>query len=116
MTQCPVEDCKEKQDEIYEIIFKDSDGGLRYDMRKKVSWTALSSIVAIVVTLLGIVVGMELHSRDAICAIYDARLIENQRAIKEVSVIQNEVVGNQKVVMAELILIKESLKRLEDRK
>lgn len=123
MTHCPVEDCKEV-DEIKDILFKDAEGGIRYDIRnmitdttaelsRKVSWAGLGSVLAIFISIISIGVGVELHSRAAICAVYDKSLEKNKTDIEAFSTKLLEVTANQKAVMSDLSWIKESLKRLE---
>jgi len=105
------------QEEMRKILFKDTEGGVRYDIRalerKKVSWKALSCVVGLVIALSGILYGYQTKARNALADTYLEMVKTNTGNIADNSEAMHVVCKQQLGLSTDITWIKRALQRIE---
>lgn len=105
------------QDELKDLIFKDKEGGVRYDIRtlerKKVSWKALSCIITLIIAASWVIYGYQWHSKDALAKTYVRMIKTNTENIAENAKAVQTVLRQQSSISTNIDWIKSSLIRIE---
>ncbi len=108
-----------KMDEaaLKDILFKDTEGGVRYDIRslecKKVSWKALSCIATLAVLALGIAYGYQWNTKDTLTEAYVKMVETNTENIAKNAKVVHTVLTQQVGISTNIDWIKKSLRRIE---
>ncbi len=105
------------EDELKDILFKDTEGGVRYDIRslecKKVSWRALSGVVTLVILILGIAYGYQWNRQDALAETYVRMVETNTENITKNAKVVHTVLTQQAGISTNIDWIKGALRRIE---
>jgi len=108
---------KMDEDALKDILFKDTEGGVRYDIRslerKKVSWRALSGVVTLVILILGIAYGYQWNIKDTLAETYVKMVEINTENIAKNAKAVHTVLTQQVGISTNIDWIKKSLRRIE---
>jgi len=105
------------QEEMRKILFKDTEGGVRYDIRalesKKVSWKALSCVVGLVIALSGALYGYQAKAKNALADTYLEMVKTNTDNIAGNSEAMHIICTQQLGLSTDITWIKRALQRIE---
>ena len=108
---------KMDEDALKDILFKDTEGGVRYDIRslecKKVSWRALSGVVTLAILVLGIAYGYQWNIKDTLAETYVKMVETNTENIAKNAKAVHTVLTQQVGISTNIDWIKKSLSRIE---
>ena len=111
---------KVNEDALKDILFKDTEGGVRYDIRslerKKVSWRALSGVVTLAILVLGFAYGYQWNVKDTLVEAYVKMVETNTENIAKNAKAVHTVLTQQEGISTNIDWIKESLGRIEKAK
>jgi len=120
MVTCPDPKCQEDQTEMKAILFKDTEGGIRYDIRgldrKKVSWKALATVASLLLILFGIFYASERQTRVDVANTFKGLITANTDNIILNTKTINVLASQRETLSTNIDWIKKSLERLEDKK
>lgn len=105
------------QDDLKNLLFKDKEGGIRYDIRtlerKKVSWKALNCIITLIIAASWVIYGYQWNSKDALAKTYVKMVETNTENIAKNAKAVQTVLTQQLGISTNIDWIKKSLRRIE---